>query len=204
ASSSYSDFAILCSHLHYWWVIEKGSSMRTDPVYTPSDCFETFTFPEFVQNLEDIGNHYESYRRSVIEQRQEGLTKIYNRFHDPSEKSADIERLRQLHVEMDQHVAEAYGWRDLDLGHGFHQTKQGVRFTISEAARVEVLDLLLALNHERYAEEVAAGLHVKGAKKKKAKMGVKKHIEPSTPEANQMAPGKEKLFDYEKQESLFD
>ncbi|MGE3440418.1 MAG: type IIL restriction-modification enzyme MmeI, partial [Blastocatellales bacterium] len=57
ASSSYSDFAILCSHLHYWWVIEKGSSMRTDPVYTPSDCFETFPFPEFVQNLEDIGNH---------------------------------------------------------------------------------------------------------------------------------------------------
>ena len=55
---------------------------------------------------------------------------------------------------MDQQVATAYGWRDLDLGHDFHQTKQGVRFTISEKARVEILDRLLALNHERFAEEV--------------------------------------------------
>jgi hypothetical protein len=49
----------------------------------------------------------------------------------------------------------------LNLDHGFHQTKQGIRFTISEAARREVLQRLLQLNHERYAEEVAQGLHDK-------------------------------------------
>ena len=97
--------------------------------------------------------------------RLEGLTKTYNRFHDPSETSADIAELRRLHVEMDQAVAAAYGWADLDLGHGFHTTKQGLRYTISEAARRTVLDRLLALNHERYAEEVRLGLHDKGAKK---------------------------------------
>ena len=47
-------------------------------------------------------------------------------------------------------------WSDLDLGHGFHQTKQGIRYTISEVARREVLDRLLALNHERYAQEQSA------------------------------------------------
>lgn len=52
-------------------------------------------------------------------------------------------------------VAASYRWQDLDLGHGFHETKQGIRFTISEAARREVLDRLLALNHQRHAEEVA-------------------------------------------------
>ncbi len=57
---------------------------------------------------------------------------------------------------LDQAVAAAYGWQDLDLSHGFHETKQGIRFTISEAARREVLDRLLALNHQRHAEEVAA------------------------------------------------
>ena len=93
--------------------------------------------------------------------RQEGLTKTYNRFHDPEESSADIQKLRDLHVEMDNAVAAAYGWSDLDLGHGFHETKQGTRFTISEAARREVLARLLKLNHERYAEEVAQGLHDK-------------------------------------------
>jgi len=98
--------------------------------------------------------------------RQEGLTKTYNRFHNPEENSADIQRLQELHQEMDEAVARAYGWTDLRLEHGFHETKQGVRFTISEAARREVLDRLLDLNHQRYAEEEAEGLHEKGAKKK--------------------------------------
>ena len=89
------------------------------------------------------------------------MTKTYNRFHDPNESAADIQKLRDLHVEMDKAVAAAYGWSDLDLGHGFHETKQGIRFTISESARREVLARLLKLNHERYAEEVAQGLHEK-------------------------------------------
>jgi hypothetical protein len=62
---------------------------------------------------------------------------------------------------MDKVVAAAYGWTDLDLGHGFHQTKLGLRYTISDEARREVLARLLKLNHERYAEEVRQGLHEK-------------------------------------------
>jgi hypothetical protein len=57
---------------------------------------------------------------------------------------------------MDYAVAAAYGWTDLDLGHDFHPTKHGIRYTISEAARRTVLDRLLALNHERYAAEQSA------------------------------------------------
>jgi hypothetical protein len=86
---------------------------------------------------------------------QLGLTKTYNRFHDPGESHPEIAELRRLHVQMDEAVAAAYGWGDLALGHGFHTTKQGLRFTISEAARQEVLDRLLALNHQRYAKEMA-------------------------------------------------
>ena len=51
--------------------------------------------------------------------------------------------------------------------------KQGIRFTISETARREVLDRLLKLNHQRYAEEVTQGLHDK--KKAKGKAGSKKN-----------------------------
>ena len=40
--------------------------------------------------------------------REEGLTKTYNRFHDPAEQSADIVRLRELHAEMDRAVLRAY------------------------------------------------------------------------------------------------
>jgi hypothetical protein len=93
--------------------------------------------------------------------RCEGLTKTYNRLHNPKEAAEDIHRLRELHVEMDHAVAAAYGWTDMELGHGFHETRQGVRYTISDPARREVLSRLLQLNHDRYAEELAQGLHDK-------------------------------------------
>lgn len=52
------------------------------------------------------------------------------------------------------------------LAHGFHPTKQDVHFTISEAARVEVLDRRLEFNHLRYGQEAATRLHDKGQAKK--------------------------------------
>jgi hypothetical protein len=91
--------------------------------------------------------------------RHEGLTKTYNRFHDSTETAADIRELRDLHVEMDRAVAAAYGWTDLNLNHGFHETRQGRRFTISEHARQEVLARLLRLNQARYSDEARRGLH---------------------------------------------
>ena len=168
ASNKSCLFSILCSHIHYWWVLAQGCSLRTDAVYTPTDCFETFPLPLLTSNLNEIGERYYTHRQSIMQTRQEGLTKTYNRFHNLDENATDIQKMRELHVEMDNAVAAAYGWTDLDLGHGFHETKQGLRYTISEAARREVLDRLLQLNHQRYVEEVAAGLRDKGKKKGKA------------------------------------
>lgn len=74
-------------------------------------------------------------------------------------------RLRELHVELDHAVRDAYGWSDLELNHHHWATPQGMRFTVSPEARDELLDRLLELNHERYAAEVAAGLLDKKAKK---------------------------------------
>ena len=66
---------------------------------------------------------------------------------------------------------EAYGWDDLVLDHDFHELpylpeNDRVRFTISELARLEVLDRLADLNRQRYEEEVARGLHRKKRGKK--------------------------------------
>ena len=55
----------------------------------------------------------------------------------------------------------AYGWGDLDLEHGFHQTKQDTRFAISKASRQEALGRRLSLNHGRFAQEEVLGLHEK-------------------------------------------
>ena len=70
-------------------------------------------------------------------------------------------RLRELHVALDYAVRDAYGWGELELGHGFHDTRFGIRYTFEPVARQEVLDRLLELNHERYADEVRRGLHGK-------------------------------------------
>lgn len=51
----------------------------------------------------------------------------------------------RLQFELDKAVAAAYAWQDLELGYGSHETMQGIRYTISETARREVLDRLLAL-----------------------------------------------------------
>ena len=49
---------------------------------------------------------------------------------------------------------DAYGWSDVSLDHGFHTYRQMERWTVSPAARVEILDRLLEENHRRAAAEV--------------------------------------------------
>lgn len=174
-------FAVLSSTVHDIWAHRPGITTHVAaPTYNPEQAFKTFPFPVDRSGLEDIGERYYAHRQRIMQSRQEGLTKTYNRFHDPDETEEDIERLRELHVEMDLAVADAYGWSDLALGHSFHETKQGVRYTISEEARREVLDRLLLLNHERYAQEVEQGLHDKKAKKGKAKKRTKPKVDGGT------------------------
>jgi hypothetical protein len=169
ASDNYALAGVLASSLHEIWARRYGGYNLLLLRYSPSDLFDTFPLPALSANLERQGEAYHNLRATIMVERNEGLTTTYNRFHDRGEKSEDIARLRALHEEMDQAVAAAYGWSDLDLGHGFHATKQGERYTLSEPARRTVLDRLLQLNHQRYAEEVKAGLHEKGAKKGKSK-----------------------------------
>ena len=160
-------FSVLQSSLHYAWAWNFCSTNLSLLNYSLSDGFETFPSPALSMTLKEIGVTYYSHREAVMRSGNLGLTKVYNRFHDAHENSEDIAKLRALHVDMDNAVAAAYGWSDVALGHGFHETKQGVRYTMSESARRNVLDRLLALNHQRYAEEVKVGLHDKGAKKGK-------------------------------------
>ena len=172
AAFAYDDDAhlgLLSSGLHWWWAVTRASTMRTDIRYTPTDCFETFPQPELTEAVGIFGGELNNHRSGLMLDRREGLTKTYNRVHDPDERSDDIVRLREIHVALDHAVRDAYGWSDLDLGHDFHETKFGTRFTFAPGPRQEVLDRLLELNHERYAEEVRQGLHGKPKPKPKRK-----------------------------------
>ncbi|MEH1014224.1 DNA methyltransferase [Micromonospora sp. CPCC 206060] len=187
STDGYESLALLSSNLHFaWWTTKGESSLRSDPRYTPSDGFETFPQPDnATDRMTQIGAELDSYRRSVMLDRELGLTKLYNLVHDEQVSSADIRRLRDIHVEIDEAVAEAYGF-GLSLGHGFHQTRQGVRFTIDPATQVEVLDFLLELNHQRYREEAPKGLSSGTRRKPSKRSGPVSR--PRTPEDDEPMP----------------
>jgi methylase of polypeptide subunit release factors len=161
---AYDDFGhlgVFSSNLHWAWILTYGTTLETRMRYTPTDIFETFPQPELTEEIARVAKVLYEHQRVMMLERNEGITKIYNRVHNSEGPSADVVELRRCHVELDHAVAAAYGWGVLDLDHGFHDTPQGVRFSIGPAARVEILDRLLELNQERYRQEVVAGLHAR-------------------------------------------
>ncbi|MBG5949431.1 ATP phosphoribosyltransferase regulatory subunit [Proteus terrae] len=173
------DFAVLQSSFHAVYAWQHASRLKADLRYSPTDALEPFAFPNEFDNekyfsLDDLGDKLHEARNKIMMNDRIGLTKLYNRFHTKAEHDSCIEELRELQYKMDTDVARAYGWGDLELDHDFHKVSylpenDRVRFTISEAARVEVLKRLSELNRLRYQDEVDAGLHDKSAKNKSLK-----------------------------------
>ena len=163
ASSDYCCFGALQSSFHEAWVREHSSTLETEQRYALSDCYETFPMPAFGESLRASAREYHERRSAAMKALGIGLTELYNRFHSPANLSQEIAELRRLHVEVDQQVVAAYGWRGVNLDHGFSVTNQGVRFTVSESTRRKILDRLLELNNERYSDEVRQGLHANGS-----------------------------------------
>ena len=67
----------------------------------------TFPFPRnwtAHPRLEGAGQACHDFRASLMRDKNEGLTKTYNRFHDPNERDPGIARLRELLTEMDRAV----------------------------------------------------------------------------------------------------
>jgi len=216
-NDSYSIFSFLQSSIHFYWTQKNTSTLETRLRYTPSDCFETFPFPQNLipqqeQQLETFGEAYHEHRRQLMLGMQLGLTKTYNLFHSNAitaqsinfkdkqvaslqkhlDKTANtisfdeaiqgILKLRELHVQMDEVVLDAYGWNDIELKHDFYEVdylpeNDRVRFTIHPEARKEVLKRLLELNHKIHEEEVKAGLW---EKKKTLSKKSNKVSEPQT------------------------
>ena len=156
ATDSYETQALLSASPHQAWSIKYGTTLRTDLQYTPSDVFETYPRPAATEWLERIGRTLDEERREIMLRRDLGLTKLYNLINDPQITDAsdpDVARMRAIHVELDEAAMDAYAWTDISLDHGFHTYRQMQRWTVSPAARVEILDRLLEENHRRAAEE---------------------------------------------------
>lgn len=148
---------VLSSRPHTTWALAVGSWMGVgnDPVYNTTKCFETFPFPVCSEQQKHavrlLGEAIDAHRKRQQERHPElTITGMYNVLEKlrGGEQLTDKERvihgqglvsvLKQIHDDLDAAVFDAYGWPA----------------TLSDD---EILERLVALNHER-AEEEKQGL----------------------------------------------
>lgn len=193
-------FCILQSRVHESFATQLSSGLEDRQGYRPSDGFEPFAFPENWETdtvLEAAGREYYDARGALMIEHNEGLTKTYNRFHDPAEHAPGIHRLRRLHAALDHAVLAAYGWSDLvETGRceceflpdyydepeqeGGDPIPKSIRHRWPDATRDEVLARLLKLNAERAEQERLAG-GVRTAKAKATTLAKKRSPKPKGP-----------------------
>lgn len=151
-------------------------------------------FKEHEIHLRVLGQECHEHRSQLMLGMQFGLTDTYNLLHSNAittqtvneqdkqvaalqkhlantpntisfnEAIQGILQLRELHVQMDEAVLDAYGWNDIALRHDFYEVdylpeNDRVRFTIHPDARKEILKRLLELNHRIFEQEAREGLH---------------------------------------------
>ena len=166
---------ILSSSIHVTWSLASGSwlGVGNDSVYVKTRCFETFPFPALKegydkQRIRDLGERLDAHRKRQQEQHPGlTLTGMYNvleilRSGDPLTPKDKlihdqglVSVLRQIHDELDAAVLEAYGWSDLKWGTGGPPVSSPTEHGQAARAPLEqaILTRLVALNHERAAEE---------------------------------------------------
>ncbi|EYF07495.1 Eco57I restriction-modification methylase domain-containing protein [Chondromyces apiculatus] len=170
AMDDFASFAVLQSRVHEHWVQYFGSSMASTMRYPVSDVFVTFPFPDdatgWRASLRQVGASYYELRSRTCVHFGEGLTSIYNRFHDPAETREEIMKLRAAHQALDEATLAAYGWNCLtprpeflsevpgdpdEEGSALDGLEAGdtVRLRWPDEVRTEVLARLLDLNMQR-------------------------------------------------------
>ena len=177
ASDRPSIFATLQSNIHGVFAWQNSSRLGNALRYAPTDALEPFPFPnvENSNELHSLATELDDLRREIMTANDLGLTILYGKMHAPETSTPENDRMRELHREIDRCIADAYGWDDLDLEHDFHEVAYlpkniGMRFTISEAARTEVLRRLSKLNEQRHDEEVESRKATKSSKSKRTRI----------------------------------
>ena len=102
--------AVLQSRAHIAWAWQQSSTLETRLRYTPTSVFETFPWPDRAtaeqrEHAADVCRRLLARRSALCIEHQVGLTKLYNAIDDGA--YAD---LKALHKELDEAVADCYGW----------------------------------------------------------------------------------------------
>jgi hypothetical protein len=195
-----SAIACLQARLHCIWVAHSSSTLEDRQGYRPSDCFETFPFPQpdprtVLPELESAGEALYEARAKYMVDTDQGLTKTYNALKDPTCTEPRVLELRRLHEAMDRAVLDAYGWNDIAVP-PYCPANDQERAAL-QAFEDEVIDRVYVLNSERAREEERLGVG-----KKKHRVRAEKPGSPATSDMlrekkprSRVAKGQGKLFE---------
>ncbi len=144
---------VLSSRIHVVWALAAGGRLGVgnDPRYNKTRCFDPFPFPYPPKaarvRIRELGERLDAHRKEVLAKHSQlTMTGLYNVLEKlrAEETLTEAEKdayeaglvgvLRQIHDDLDGAVAEAYGWP-------------------ADLSDEEILERLVALNHERAAEE---------------------------------------------------
>ena len=151
ASSDALHLGVLSSHIHVVWALATGGTLEDRPIYTKSQGFDPFPFPQANPlaraQIADLGERLDRHRKDAQAAHPDiTLTQMYNVLEKVRAAQAltDADRtifddaliliLKELHDGLDCAVTVAYGWP-------------------SDLSEEDILARLVALNKQRAAEE---------------------------------------------------
>jgi type I restriction-modification system DNA methylase subunit len=156
-TDSAATFGVMCSSIHYhWWVANAGmlGSYVRPAVYVKSQAFDPFPFPDPSPVVAEIAERLDQARRSALAENPKlTMTGLYNLVEEirsgaelSPQREAEVVKARarivaKLHDDLDQAVADAYGW--------------GEEWRRAALPPGEIVARLVKLNAERAAEEKA-------------------------------------------------
>jgi hypothetical protein len=149
---------VLSSFAHLTWADRNKGRLESRPVYVKTTCFDPFPFPDppsdMRQLIADLGDRLDATRKAALAETDKlTMTELYNLreklrsgmpMDEKEQRRATKARaaiVNRLHEQLDAAVADAYGW--------------GEEWRLGELGPSEIVARLVALNHERAAEEKA-------------------------------------------------
>jgi hypothetical protein len=159
---------VLSSHLHVCWALATGAILGPTPRYNKTRCFETFPFPDATPEqqarIRELAEQLDAHRKRQQSQHPDltmtGMYNVLEKLRSGAPLAAKdktiheqglVSVLKQLHDDLDRAVAAAYGWPD--LGPQSPSSALGPQSPSSATLEERILERLVALNHQRAAEE---------------------------------------------------
>jgi hypothetical protein len=153
ASADPFHLGVLSSRIHVTWALAAGGTLEDRPRYNKTRCFDTFPFPEASPaqqaSIGALAEELDGLRKRQLALHPDlTLTGLYNVLEklktgatlSEAERAINdkglVATLKRLHDDIDSAVAAAYGWT-------------------ADLADQDILVRLVALNRERWADEVA-------------------------------------------------